>query len=495
VKIAFVTPELGSLVRRTSLAELADALPKALRQQGSDVRVFMPWSQDVSDDALEEVSRQGEVIVSDSIAAERFEIHCGRLGDVPVYLLDNSALFGTRHPYGNQEGPYPDNWRRYALFARAVLESLSVIDFAPDILHCVDWTTGMIPVLRQIDYVERRPEHPAASAGTFFAIHNLAMQGTFEREVLSKIGLPLRIFQNIGGVELGGKVNFLKAGAEFATILGTHSPGHAKRIQEQDRGYGLEEVFTRRSKELVGIANGIDYQAWDPSSDTLLPQTYTLDDKSLAGKRKCKSVLQSTLKLDHGPRTPLATMVGRFDADSGFDLLVEVLTPILERNIEVVLMGTGRADIQERLRTMETTFVGRCRLVDGYDVQLAHLIMAGADMLLLPSHYHPSNALCAIAMRYGVVPIGYAKSGLEDYVIDASSDRKNGTGIFFQQYSGDGLIEGVDAVRAIYKNAEQWRRLVRRCLQQDFSWEASAREYLKAYRRVTRRVRTKSKSV
>ena len=143
---------------------------------------------------------------------------------------------------------------------------------------------------------------------------------------------------------------------------------------------------------------------------------------------------------------------------------------------------------------METTFVGRCRLVDGYDVQLAHLIMAGADMLLLPSHYHPSNALCAIAMRYGVVPIGYAKSGLEDYVMDASTDRKNGTGVFFQQYSGEGLIEGVDTVRAIYKNAEQWRRLVRRCLQQDFSWEASAREYLKAYRRVTRRVRTKSKS-
>jgi starch synthase len=494
VKVAFITPELDPLVRRTQIAELSNALPKALKEIGSDVRVFLPHTQSVQTSQLTELEPVGMVSVPEGDSTTTFTIQHGLLGNLPVYLFGHQALFADRQPYGNDDGPYPDNWRRYALFSRAVLASLPMLDFAPDVLHCLDWTSGLIPLLRELEYAERRPDHPAAKAGTYFQIHNLAIQGSFEREILPQIGLPHRVFQRVDGIELGGKVNFLKAGAEFATILGTHSPGHARRIQEQDRGYGLEETFRRRSKELIGIAHGIDYAAWNPESDPLLAQPFGVKDRNLNGKRRCKSALQTMLNLDKGPRTPLAAMIGRFDADSGFDLLAEMLTPILERGVEVVLMGAGRADIHERLKTMETTFVGRCRLIEGYQVNTAHAVMGGADILLLPSHYHPGNALGAIAMRYGVVPIIYAGSGLEDYVEDLESNARGGTGFHFKTYSGEGLLAGVDAARKLYKDAPSWNTIVRRCLRQDFSWQAAAQEYVKAYRRVLRRTRPKQKS-
>lgn len=494
MRIAFITPELEPLVRRTGLAEVASALPRALAEVGSDVRIFLPLTQPLNLSALEDLQEVGLVSVRDGDGTTAFTIHSGRLGSVVVYLFESATYFSSRNPYGNDEGPYPDNWRRYAAFSRAVLSSLPVVDFAPEVLHCVDWTSGLIPVLRELEYEGADPEHPASRAGTYFQIYNLAFQGSFERDILPHVGLPHRIFQSIGGIELAGKVNFLKAGCEFATILGTHSPGHARRIQQQDRGYGLEEVFRRRAKELVGIANGIDYQAWDPSGDPLLAQTYSAKDRSLAGKKKCKAALQASLSLDRGPRTPIAAMIGRFDTDSGFDLVAEQVTSILERNIEVVLMGAGRPDIHERLKTMESTFVGRCRVIEGYNASTAHAIMGGADILLLPSHYHPGNALCAIGMRYGVVPIIYSGSGLEDYVVDLQRNSRGGTGFHFETYSAEGLLGGIDAARKLYRNAAAWKTVVLRCLRQDFSWQATAREYLKAYRRVTRRVRPKQKT-
>ena len=491
MRVAFTTPELDPLIRRTNLAEMSEALTRTLKAAGCDVRIFMPYSKDVQIDGLRGVGSVGRVRVPDRGQERTIEVWRGLLGDVPVLLFDDPELYRSRHPYGDGEGPYPDNWRRYAVFARAVLESLALIDFHADVIHCLDWTTGLIPLIRKLEYHDARPDHPAAKAGTYMMIQNLAIQGSFEREILPHIGIPHQYFQNVGGIELGGKVNFLKAGAEFATIVGTHSPAHAERIQELDRGYGLEETFRRREKELLGITNGIDYRAWNPENDPLLPHVYSSDDTELVGKRKCKTALQAALGLDNGPRIPVAAIIGRFDADSGFDVLGEVLTQILERNIEVVLMGSGQPEIIERIKTMQSSFEGRCRLIEGYHVNTAHALLGGADMLILPGHHHPSNTLPAIALRYGVAPVLYAHSGLEDTIVDVRTDPRNGTGFFFESYSGTGLIEGLDEARKIYKDAAEWKKLAHRCLVQDFSWQATAESYLKAYRRVTRRTKGK----
>lgn len=490
MKIAFVTPELEPLVRITQLAEFCRALPRALRAAGHDARIFLPRSAPMAEGQLQNLERVAEVRVRDGVGEETFVVRRVDGLDAPVYLFEHSELFDDRNPYGSSEGPYADNWRRYGLFARAVLASLEPLGFDAEVIHCMDWTAGLVPVLAELEYARKKPEHPAAKAGTFFQVHNLAIQGAFEREVLPKLDLPQRVFQDIGGLNLAGKVNFLKAGCEYATLLGTHSPGHAQRIQEQDRGYGLEDVFRRRSKDLVGITNGIDYQAWDPENDPALPKAFSAKDRGLAGKKRCKAVLQAELGLDNGPRTPLAAVIGRFDTDSGFDLVAEVLTSILEHGFEVVLMGAGRADILDRLKTMETTFGGRCKVLEGYHIDLAHRLMGASDLLLLPSHYHPGNALCAIGMRYGVVPVVYAASGLEDFVVDLGTAGRIGTGLRFEPYNGDGLIAAVDRARKLYRNASGWTAIQMRCMRQDFSWASTAAEYVKAYRRVARRGRS-----
>jgi starch synthase len=365
--IALITPELHSLVRRTNLAGVAESLARALHSVRQEVAVFLPATLDVDPQLLTNLVQRAEVRVKDVQGTQTFRVSEGRLGDLRIFLFEHDLLFGRRHPYGNQEGPYPDNWRRYALFSMAVLQSFDSIGFMPEVLHCMDWTTGLIPLYHRRMFLEAQPDHLLSQAGTYFAIHNLAMQGVFEREILPHVGIPHRYFRAIEGVELGGKVNFLKAGAEFATIVGTHSPGHALKIQERDRGYGLEETFQRRKKELVGISNGIDYQAWNPENDQALPAGFGPNDKDLAGKRRCKAVLQASLKLDNGPRTPIACTIGRWDADGGFDLVAEVLTEILERNVELVVMGQGSPEMTQRLTTWEGAFVGRMRVIDGYD--------------------------------------------------------------------------------------------------------------------------------
>src|SRR5688572_24967234 len=271
---------------------------------GTDVRVFLPYTVDVESPRLEGLERLGNVSIPDGDGEATFVVHRAKLAELTIYLFDHPQLFRGRHPYGDQDGPYADNWLRYALFSRAVLESFTLLDFDPEVIHCLDWTSGLIPLYQELEYIEKRPDHPASNAGTFFGIHNLAMQGSFEREILGRAGIPHRLFQAVGGVELAGKVNFLKAGAEFATILATHSPAHAERIQQLGRGDGLEETFRRRRKELVGIQNGIDYRTWDPETDALLAQNFSKLDKEFNGKRKCKATLQQILRLQNGPRTP-----------------------------------------------------------------------------------------------------------------------------------------------------------------------------------------------
>ncbi|MEM8711204.1 MAG: glycogen/starch synthase, partial [Planctomycetota bacterium] len=320
---------------------------------------------------------------------------------------------------------------------------------------------------------------------------NLAMQGSFEREVLPKIGIPHEFFRAVNGVELGSRVNYLKAGAEFATMIGASSPSKAQQYINADRGDGLEETFRRREKDIVGVQSGIDYLAWDPKVDPLLAQGFDENDKELTGKKKCKAALQELMKLEVEPKTPILAIVGRFDADSGFDILAESLTPMLERNVEIVLMGPGPPEIIERLHTIEQTFAGRCRVIEGYDGATAHRLLGGSDMLLLPGHYHATNALCAIAMRYGVVPLAYAFSGLEDTLIDLSKSPKKGTGLLFERYDADSLVDALDRGRTLYKKVTDWKTIAKRCMQEDFSWAMSGREYMKAYRRVVRQLKAK----
>jgi len=492
LKVAFTTPEIFSLVRRTNLAEISEFLPKTLHALGADVRVFMPLHGDLAAENILDLAFAGDVVIPEDRGELTLKVYTATLAgtNLPLVMFDHAELFRNRHPYGDDNGPYADNWRRYAAFARGVLASFELLRFSPSVIHCMDWTSGLIPLFQELEYRSQTPTHPAAKAGTYFALHNLAMQGTFEREILPKIGVPLEYFRSVEGLELGGRVNFLKAGIEFATIVGSHSPNQALRLQSEERGDGLDESFKRRKKELVGVLTGIDYRAWDPGTDMLLAQPYSLEEADpLKGKRKCKATLQEGLRLAVEPRTPVISIIGRFDSDNGFDLLAEAITPILERSTQLIMMGPGQPEVLERLRTVEQTFSNCCRVLEGYNINTAHTLMGGSDILLLPGHFHPSNSLCAIAMRYGTVPIAYGTSGLEDTINDIQKDPKNGTGLFFDHYGVGGLLTALDEARSLFKKSKDWKMFVRRCMEEDFSWRESARNHLLAYRRVTRRAR------
>jgi starch synthase len=489
VKVAFATPELQSLVRRTNLAEIAEQLPRALVAAGANVRVFLPLTKDIDTSILSGLKNVGSLTLPDGDDSVRVRLMHGKLNELDIVLVDHAQLFRTRHPYGDTQGPYDDNWRRYSIFARAVLEGLELIRFAADVIHCFDWTTGLIPVFQRLDYLQPERKHPATKAGTFFAVQNTAMQGSFEREILPKVGIPHKEFHAIGGVELGGKINYLKAGAEYATIIGTNSPTLVDTVTAMPNDNTVFDTFRRREKEIVGITPGINYRSWDPSCDPLLAQTYGPEDKDpTTGKRKCKVSLQRALKLDNGPRTPLICVVGQFDSDGGFDIVSEAITPLLERSVQVVMMGPGSPEVLERLHTIEQTFAGRCRIIEGYNVNTAHVLLGGSDILLLPSHFHAAPTLPAIGMRYGVVPVAYSNSGLSDVVRDVRVNPRNGTGFGFKNYDSESMLEdGIDAARHHYKSATDWKQMVLRCLAEDNSWAATAKEQLRAYRRVRRR--------
>jgi starch synthase len=490
MNVALISPEFYSLARRTNLASVTESLARALHTEGAKVCLFIPRCADMDESLLLGATEVARVTVQDhEFSDTEFIILHLTVAGIPTYVFDNERWFNKHNPYGNDEGPYPDNWRRYALFSQAVLESFAAVDFKPGILQCMDWTTGLIPVYQYVNYSKADSKAPVAKAVTWFSIHNLAMQGIYERDILARINIPHEEFKVEGGVALDGKVNFLKAGADYATVIGTHSGSHADRIQMQDRGHGLETLFLRRKKELVGISNGIDYAAWDPSKDPILSANFSATDKDpIKGKLKCKADLQKALGLDNGPRQPIAALIGRWDADSGFDLLANLFPDILERGIQLVILGTGPAELTAKMKNLESTFKGRCKIVEGFTPHIAHQLMGGADIMILPSHYQPSNPMYAIGMRYGVVPIIYSKGGLDDKVLSVSAS-KTGTGFTFEPYTGGAVIDALEEALAIYKNAAEWKRLVRRCLAEDFSWKRTAAEYIKAYRRVTRRAR------
>jgi len=489
LKVAFVTPEFLSLVRRTNLAEIAEYLPRALAEQRAQVMVFLPFTTDIDAKQLPHLNRLGECLVPlgdrEPVPVTYWQ---GQMGEVSIVLVDHPGAFENKHPYGDDSGPYPDNWWRYALFAKAVLEGFHLANFKPDVIHCLDWSTGLVPVFHKLEYVGR-DDHPTGRAGTFFGIHNRAMQGSFEREILPHIGIPHELFRAIEGVESGTKVNYLKAGAEFGTILGTHLPHQVEHLERYQRSDGLDETLERRKKELVGIQNGVDYRQWDPTKDPLLTENYGPSDKDLAGKRKCKAYVQETFGLEKNPKIPIVLVLERFDSDNGFEILSGALTSLLERSLQLVLMGPGQPEIIERLHMIEQTFPGSCKVIEGYNVHAAHQILAGSDAFLMPGHDYTTHALAAISMRYGTVPICYAHNGLEDTVHDLGGSSQPGNGFTFASYSVEGLIQGVDKMRGVYKHPADWKKLVQFCLEQDFSWAACAQNYLKAYRRVTRRIR------
>lgn len=481
MKVLYCVSEAVPYVKTGGLADVAGALPAALRGLGYDVRVVLPRYRGVSLEGLTplfplRIEAGGEVV-----SGLALEGHSP--AGVPVYLIDCPRFFDREGLYGEGGRDYPDNLARFAFFSRAAV-AIAAQAFHPDLVHCNDWHTGLIPA-----YLHQRERAGQRAWPSLFTIHNIGMQGLFPAAEFPALGL-LDDYFTPEGVEFWGKVNCLKGGLVFADVLNTVSETYAREIQTAEFGAGLEGILAGRRRDLFGVLNGVDYSQWDPRVDRYLPARYSPEE--LDGKRHCKRALQRETGLEPLPYAPLIGMVSRLTDQKGCDLVAAVLPALLERGAQFVLLGTGDPRYHAIFTHLARSHPRQVFAALTFDEALAHRIEAGADFFLMPSRYEPSGLNQLYSMRYGTIPVVRRTGGLADSVVDASPaavDGGSATGFVFEPYQPQALLAALDRALAAFRDPVTWRRIQQAGMLADFSWDRSAGRYAALYREaVGRRV-------
>ena len=483
LKILFLSPEAVPLAKSGGLADVAGSLPIALNQLGLDVRLVLPFYRVIREgnhDVRPIFNKMEVPLGKEKMRANVFETKLG--SDVPVYLIEREDLYDRPNLYGNARGDYYDNLERFGFFAHASLRLMQALSFRPDVVHCHDWQTGLVPALIKGPY---RDISIFSGAASMFTIHNLGYQGLFPEDKFPVTGLPREDFYHTEGLEYWGKMSLLKAGIVYSDAITTVSPTYAKEIQTPEYGMGMDGILRRRSTSLYGILNGVDYSLWDPARDSYLPNKYNA--KNLDGKSSCKKSLIKKMGLDSSVNDrPLLGMTSRLDAQKGLDLLIPILDDTLALDIGLVLLGSGDEAIQDAIQGFAKRHPGRVGLSIGFNESLAHEIMAGVDIFLIPSRYEPCGLTQMYALKYGTVPVVRATGGLNDTIAPFDIKTKKGNGIKFRPYESEALLGSIRQAIALFRDPVAWERLIANGMKEDFSWEHSARSYLELYRSIAK---------
>jgi len=473
VKILFVASELYPLVKTGGLADVAGSLPKALTELGKDVRVLLPAYQAVKE-KLPDARPVAELTVLDQPVRLLADTVPGT--ETPIWLLDAPLWFDRPgNPYLTLEGePWPDNDVRFGALCQAGLAiacGRAGLDWRPDVVHCNDWQTGLIPALLSLE-----PQRPAS----VFTIHNLAYQGVFPAESVERLQLP-KVLWHPEGLEFHHQLSFIKGGIVYADRVNTVSPTYAREIQTPRFGCGLEGVLKARADRLSGILNGIDTDKWNPATDPLLPRNYDADH--LEAKQANKQALQAHFGLPREDIVPLFAFIGRLVSQKGVDLILKALPGLLQYPVQFVFLGSGDSDYEHSLLYWSRRQPDKVAVHIGYDEALSHRIEAGADLFLMPSRFEPCGLNQMYSQRYGTLPIVHRTGGLADTVTDAlPSQLDQATGLSFAHPEAGALEEAVKRGWLLYGQPDLWRRLQRNAMARDFSWRRSAKAYCQLYR-------------
>ncbi|HEX4079498.1 MAG TPA: glycogen synthase GlgA [Rhizomicrobium sp.] len=479
MRVLFVTSEAYPLAKSGGLADVAGALPAALRQRGMDVRVLLPGYPRA---AATLADAHPQIRLDGLSGVEGATLVSGKLpgSEVPVWLVHAPSLyFRNGGLYQDSDGrDWPDNALRFGFLAQvgAALARGLLGNWTPDVVHANDWHCGLLPLLLSM----KEGPRPA----TMFTIHNMAFQGNFPPQCLSPLGIPDGFFHP-GGIEFYGQASFLKAGIRYSNRITTVSPAYAREVQTPEFGCGLDGLLRERSGALSGILNGIDAALWNPKTDIHLPRHYGASD--IAGKRACKADLQRELGLDLSAETPLIGFVSRLAHQKMADVIADAIPGIVESGAQVAVLGEGEPALETAFAASGNSFPGRMAVRIGYDESLAHRLQAGSDILLAPARYEPCGLTQLYAMRYGTLPIVRRTGGLGDTVKNATANAVldcSATGIVFDEPNVPGLMRGVNHALALYREPLLWRRLQLQAMLQDFSWSASAARYAALYREI-----------
>jgi len=462
MKIAFCASEVVPFAKTGGLADVAGALPLALEALGQDLIIVMPGYKQVK-----------EMPLTIKIKIKKFkeDISYSILGkNIKVYFIENDLYFNRDGLYADKTGDYKDNLERFSYYCKRTLQLLKEINFLPDIIHCHDWQTSLIPVYLKTLY---KDDPFYKNIKTILTIHNLGYQGLFSAQEYPKLGLDWSLF-NMEMLEFYGKINILKGGIVFSDLITTVSHTYSKEIQTQEFGFGLEGVLLKRKDSLFGILNGLDYSIWNPKTDKFIAQRYSLEKPE--AKLKNKTELQRICKLPQKKDIPLFGIVSRLAQQKGFDILAKVIDNLVKMNLQLVILGTGDLKYHLLLEEKAKKYPKVISLHLKFDDPLAHKIYAGSDIFLMPSKYEPCGLGQMISLKYGTIPLVFKTGGLADTV-----NQENG--FVFDNYSPNDLLKTIKKAMQVFKNKNKWKKLMLKAMQYNFSWEISAKEYLKLYER------------
>ena len=473
MKVVFVASEGVPFSKTGGLADVVGALPKAIAALGHEVQVILPRYRQTPQGTSVPDAQSLTIALGSGYKFAAVQ-DAGRAHGVQTYLIDCPEYFDREGLYQIKDEDYPDNALRFAAFSMAALEFMKHQATPPDIIHCHDWQTALVPVYLRNLY---RDDAFYGRTSVVFTLHNLGYQGLFPPHVLPQISLHAGLF-TVDALEYYGMVNLLKGGIVFSDFITTVSSKYAEEIQTPEFGYGLEGVLRSRAAHLQGILNGVDYEEWDPSTDKLLAANYTPAD--LEGKKVCKKALLEKMgAVTPVLHRPVIGIVSRFASQKGFDLIASVSEQLASLDLYVVALGTGEAEHEKLFRTMAAKYPEKFLVKIAYDNALAHQIEAGSDMFLMPSRYEPCGLNQIYSLRYGAVPIVRATGGLDDTI--EPFDGSSGTGFKFQAYSPQALLVAIHAALDAYSTPTAWQRLVQNGMKKDFSWSTSARAYSQIY--------------
>ena len=484
MQIVFAASEGVPFSKTGGLADVVGALPRALASMGHQVSVYLPrYRQTKLTDAQ-------TVVPSITIPFDDRYRFCsvvtgGNHSGVRSYFVDYPPFFDRESLYGTSAGDYPDNAERFALFSRAVIEASKILG-VPQVFHCHDWQSALVPVLLRTQYAE---DPALRDAATVFTIHNMGYQGLFSPDTLPLLTLPWDLF-TISKMEFFGNVNFLKGALVYSDFISAVSRKYSQEIQTTEFGFGLEGVLRDRASTVTGILNGVDYDEWSPEKDKFIVANYSPAD--LSGKAKCKQDLLAAFGVSKtDTKLPVIGIVSRFAAQKGFDLISQIMDRLAREEMIVVALGSGDKPYEEMFLRLNRQFPQKIAVKIAYDNTLAHKIEAGSDMFLMPSRYEPCGLNQIYSLKYGTVPIVRATGGLDDTIEPWDPRTGKGTGFKFTEYSGEALLLTIRQALQAFRDQNSWQTLMRNGMNKDFSWNASAKEYVRIYERV-RQTRTVS---
>ncbi|TFH01233.1 MAG: glycogen synthase GlgA [Calditrichales bacterium] len=482
-KVWYLASEVSPFAKTGGLGDVTGAFPKALKNANQEVRVIMPKYKSINERKyiLREVIRLKEIPVTINGVTRTINVKSAFLPDskVQIYFIEIPELYGRSGLYTDSGTgkDFEDNAERFAFFCKGALETLKILSWRPDIIHCNDWQTALAPYYLKTMYKDDEFLHDIK---TVFTIHNFSYQGIFDKDIASNLEIAETDVNEGSAFEHSGNLNLMKGAITYSDVITTVSEAYAGEILSNPKfSYGLEKILQEKKDQFAGVINGVDYSVWSPGVDKFLPFKYS--DADMAGKEQNKQALLSRVNMEYSENTPVIGMISRIVEQKGYGILMDVMDELMGLNVQLVMLGTGDSNIEEKIQAFQKKYPKQISLNQAFDETLAHMIEAGSDMFLMPSDYEPCGMNQMYSLKYGTIPVVNNVGGLKETITDYDMENKTGNGFVMQKYSGKELIRTIKRALKLYKKKEDWSELQVSAMQEDFSWDKSSEKYLDLY--------------